>query len=129
MQEELTLLGYKLSRTALYLRLIPRNSRSIEGKRHIAVVPVKLCRAQADYHKDHADQHFCRATVNALEEIALILGPEQVGFKFIIIVTKLIFLLLLYFSILDMLFKTINLKYFRNHRSKGPISNFYAFGI
>lgn len=75
---ELKLLGYTLSRSALYLRLIPRRSTTIQGKRHVTTVPVKLCRAQADLHKDHQDQHFCRATINGLEEVASVLGPEQV---------------------------------------------------
>ena len=75
--EELKLLGYNLS-FGLYLRLIPRSSVSIEGKRHINTVPVKLCRAQSDHHRDHIDQFFCRNSINGLEEIASILGPNQV---------------------------------------------------
>lgn len=51
LHEELNSIGYNLSRSATYLRLIPRNSSSIEGKRHVPTVPVKLCRAQADHHR------------------------------------------------------------------------------
>ena len=78
LHEQMNLIGYKLSKSSLYLRLIPRSSISAEGKRHVITVPIKLCRAQADIHKDHADQHFCRASINGLEEVASILGPHQV---------------------------------------------------
>ena len=37
-------LGYNLSRSALHYRLLPKNSRSIDGKRHVVTVPVKLVR-------------------------------------------------------------------------------------
>ena len=76
LHEELKLAGYKLSKSSVYLRLLPRNSSSIEGRRHVTTVPVKLCRARADQHRDHVDQHFCQATINALEELASILGRQ-----------------------------------------------------
>lgn len=41
LHKALTELGYSLSRSALYLRLIPRNASTREGKRHINTVPVK----------------------------------------------------------------------------------------
>lgn len=41
---------------------------------------MRLCRAQTDRHRDHVDQHFCKTTVNGIEELASILGPEQVVF-------------------------------------------------
>lgn len=75
---EIERLGYKLSKTSLYYRFLPPNRNSTDGKRHVVTVPVKLCRAKADLHRDHTDQHFCRASINSLEEVASILGPEQV---------------------------------------------------
>lgn len=63
LQEELEKIGFKLSRSATYLRLLPRNDRSNEGKRHVVTVPVKLCRAQASEHKTHMDGKFCTETV------------------------------------------------------------------
>ncbi|KAK3928621.1 Mitogen-activated protein kinase kinase kinase [Frankliniella fusca] len=71
---------FKISRAATYVRLIPRKWNTTEGKRHVVTVPVRLCRAQADEHRGHQDQHFCTATINSLEEIASILGPKQVCF-------------------------------------------------
>lgn len=72
--------GFVISRTSTYRRLIPKYSGSLEGKRHVTTVPVRLSRAQTDRHRDHADQYFCKATANSLEELASILGPEQVVF-------------------------------------------------
>lgn len=45
LHEELSNLGSKLSRSVAYLRLLPRDSRTTEGKRHVVTVPVKLSRA------------------------------------------------------------------------------------
>ena len=44
-------LGYKISRSALYLRLLPRNSNTREGKRHVNSVNVKLIRPQNNLRK------------------------------------------------------------------------------
>lgn len=43
-------MGLTISRSANNLRLLPRNSATNEGKRHIQTVPVKLSRPQADLH-------------------------------------------------------------------------------
>ena len=45
--------GFNLSRSGIYLHLLPRNSRSREGKRHVKAAPVKLIRAQNDSHAKH----------------------------------------------------------------------------
>ncbi|XP_065648784.1 uncharacterized protein LOC124808903 isoform X2 [Hydra vulgaris] len=42
---ELEKRGYNLSRSVLYTRLLPKRSDSLEGKRHVHTVPVKLMRA------------------------------------------------------------------------------------
>lgn len=69
---------FQISRSGLYLRLIPKRSKSIEGKRHVHICPVKLFKAQNDKHCKHPDGRFCTSTVNALEELASFLGPKQV---------------------------------------------------
>lgn len=73
-------LGYQISRSGTYIRLLPRRYNSLEGKRHVTTVPVKLSRPEADHHKAHADQQFCITTIRSMETIASILGPSQVGF-------------------------------------------------
>jgi len=72
--------GFAISRSGVYLHLLPRRSDTIEGKRHVHTVPVKLARAQTDSHKDHIDGKFAKATINNLEEIAAWLGPQEVCF-------------------------------------------------
>lgn len=62
--------GFQLSRSATYLRLLPRDSTTIQGKKHIKTAPVKLIRAVTDLHKSHPDQHFCTATIRFLEGLA-----------------------------------------------------------
>lgn len=42
-------LGYNLSRTALYYRLLPKSSSSVAGRRHVKTVPVRLVRYVATY--------------------------------------------------------------------------------
>ena len=48
--------GFSIHRGEVYLRLIPKRSSSLEGKRHVRTVPVKLIRAQNDSHAKHVDQ-------------------------------------------------------------------------
>lgn len=63
LNEELQKQGFQISRSGTYLRLLPRNSHTTEGKRHVTTVPVKLCRAQADSRKSHPDGKFCTASI------------------------------------------------------------------
>lgn len=51
--DELHNLGYQISRSAVCLRLLPRKSLSIEGKRHVKAAPVKSIRAQNTQHRNH----------------------------------------------------------------------------
>ena len=44
LQSELESLNFKLSRSTTYLRLLPRKGNTIEAKRHVKTVPVKLLR-------------------------------------------------------------------------------------
>lgn len=71
---------FQLSRSAVYLHLLPRKSNTTEGKRHISTVPVRLKRALNDAHRSHVDTKFCVATIRYLEELASLLGPDQVLF-------------------------------------------------
>lgn len=79
--EELKKMGYEISESGTYLRLIPRNATTREGKLHVVTAPVKLCRAQSDLHKDHADHYFCKSSMVSLDELASVLGPGQVTLR------------------------------------------------
>ncbi|CAF1269691.1 unnamed protein product [Rotaria magnacalcarata] len=68
--EHLKLRRFILSRSATYLRLLPRSSNSIEGKRHVRTVHVRLKRASNDEHKKHVDQYFAMNTINHLKTLA-----------------------------------------------------------
>ena len=70
--------GYVRSRQALYLRLIPRRSDTIEGKLHVRTVPVKIRKAQNTLRKKHEDANFCFATKQYMEDIASLFGAENV---------------------------------------------------
>lgn len=72
--------GYDISRSAVYLRLLPKRSTTLEGKRHVSTVPVKLLKAQNDFHAKHIDTQFCTATLRHLEELSSLLGPSEVCF-------------------------------------------------
>ena len=72
--------GYQISRSATYLRLIPRRSNTIEGRLHVATAPVKLAKAQADNHKSHPDTGFCTASIRNVEALSSVLGQQEVAF-------------------------------------------------
>lgn len=80
LQAALTDQGFKPSRSATYFCLLPKNSRSQEGKRHINAVPVKLIRAQTDQHKMHVDTSFATVSMRYLECLASLLGLSEVFF-------------------------------------------------
>lgn len=100
---ELNNMGFKISESGTYLRLLPRNSTTREGKLHVVTVPVKLCRAQSDLHRDHKDQFFCKSSMHALDELASVLGPEQIFFfypeskTFHVLITIYLFLICTHF--------------------------------
>lgn len=64
---EIKRLGFEFSKTSLYYQFLPPNPNLKDGKRHVVTVLVKLCRAQANLHRDHKNQHFFRASINGLE--------------------------------------------------------------
>ena len=72
-------LGYAVKRGAVYLRLIPRCQSSIEGKKHVKTLPVKLVRPQNNLHMRHPDRMFAAETSKAADDIANFLGPKVVA--------------------------------------------------
>ncbi|CAH1107934.1 unnamed protein product [Psylliodes chrysocephalus] len=80
LQAEFCKQRYSISRSGLYLRLLPRQVNTEEGKRHVVTVPVKLCKPDSTLHLKLKDKTFCIATIRNLEFLALILGPKQVFF-------------------------------------------------
>ena len=72
--------GFSLSRSSTYNRLVPKRLNSMEGKRHVTTVPVKLAKASANERQKHSDSHFATVTVNYLKELAVVLGSGPVFF-------------------------------------------------
>ena len=72
--------GFNTHSGGVYLHLIPRRSSSLEGKRHVTTVPIKLIRDQNDSHAKQVDQKLCVSTIKHLEEISSTLGPNEVCF-------------------------------------------------
>ncbi|CAM4849169.1 unnamed protein product [Rotaria magnacalcarata] len=75
--EELEKRGLHISRSSAYLRLLPRRSNTVEGKRHVNTVPVKLVRAQNMGRKKHIDSHFAAASINYLKDLANLFGSSS----------------------------------------------------
>ncbi|CAF5175105.1 unnamed protein product, partial [Rotaria magnacalcarata] len=78
LKEQLNVRGYQLSRTSTYYRLLPKNSRTIDGQRHVHTVPVRIRRPENSLHKHHGDTKFAQSTIRDLKHIAYTLGNEVV---------------------------------------------------
>ena len=75
---ELNSVGYTISRSATYLRLVPHRWNTTEGKRHVSTVPVKLMKAETTEHRSHEDTMFAATTIKHLRQLAGTLGPNHV---------------------------------------------------
>lgn len=71
--------GYVLSRSALYLRMQPPRTKSIEGRRHRDALPIRLIKAENDDHKSHVDGRFAAASFRWAIELSELLGPRVVS--------------------------------------------------
>ncbi|CAF0723868.1 unnamed protein product [Adineta steineri] len=78
LREKLKQRGIHVKRTTLYYRLLPHRASSIDGRRHVYTVPVRLRRAQNDEHGKHEDGHFAAATIRYIRDLASIFGNECV---------------------------------------------------
>ena len=72
--------GFEISRSGVYLHLLPRDPTTREGKRHVKTAPVRLVKAQNSAHKTHADGKFATCSIRYLESLAGYLGPSEVLF-------------------------------------------------
>ncbi|CAF4327668.1 unnamed protein product, partial [Rotaria magnacalcarata] len=78
LREKLRQRGMDVKRTTLYYRLLPHRAKSIDGRRHVNTVPVRLRRAQNDEHGKHADGHFATATIRYAKDLASVFGNNCV---------------------------------------------------
>ncbi|CAF1291047.1 unnamed protein product [Rotaria sordida] len=78
LREKIKQRGYDIKRTTLYYRLLPHRAKSVDGRRHVNTVPVRLRRAQNDEHGKHEDGHFATATIRYMKDLASIFGNDCV---------------------------------------------------
>lgn len=78
--DKLTKLGFNISRSATFIRMLLTRVDTRKSKRHVVTVPVKLSRPEADHHKAHQDQYFSVASVRSLATVASVLGPHSMTF-------------------------------------------------
>ena len=76
LHQEITNLGYQVSRSALYLRLEPRCRTTHQGKKHVQTVPVKLVRPQNNLRKGHSDRAFASESFKGVDKIAGHIGSH-----------------------------------------------------
>ena len=78
---ELNKMGYILSRTGVYLRLMPRRQNSLEGKRHVKTVPVRLWTVSNDKCSKNPDRWFvAQSCLHYAEEHEVFFGPKLAYF-------------------------------------------------
>ena len=69
-------LGYTISRSGVYLRLLPRDATTTEGKKHKHSVPVKLVRPENDLRTKHPDRIFAAETFKTAQNIVEFIGED-----------------------------------------------------
>ena len=78
LKEKLESIGFHLTRTSLYYRLIPANIHHRDGKRHHSTVPVKLIKPENVQRKAHEDRPFAKAIVYQVEDFAMLFDPDSI---------------------------------------------------
>ena len=78
LHSELKQLGFDLSRSAAYLRLLPQRADSREGKRHVQTVKVKLVQPENSMRKKNSDHMFAKSFMDNLFDVCELFGPSSV---------------------------------------------------
>ena len=76
LHSELEKMGYKISRSGAYIRLLPRDATTVEGRRHHKCVPVRLVRPENNLRKKHPDRMFAKEGFKMGDDIAAFIGPD-----------------------------------------------------
>ena len=76
--QKLTNLGFKLSRSAVYLRLLPKRDDLHEGKRHVRTEPVKLLRSEHSLRKKNIDRMYAKSFIDDMMSISELIGGDAV---------------------------------------------------
>ena len=78
LHSQLTKLGFNLSRSATYLRLLLRRGNTKEGKRHVKTVRVKLVGPENSLRKNNVDRMYAKSFIDDMRDICSLFGPEAV---------------------------------------------------
>ena len=73
-------LGYLLSRSETYLRLLPRRGNTTEGYRHVQTVSVKLTGPENNLRKKNKGRIFTKSLMDDLINVYKFFGPQSVLF-------------------------------------------------
>ena len=80
LHRELTNFGFKFSRSAVYLKLLPRRGDSREGKRHVQTVTVKLLRLERSLRRNNIDRMYAKSFFDNMMSISDLVGGDAVTF-------------------------------------------------
>ena len=80
LHSELKSLGFSVSRSATYLRLLPSRGSTSEGYRHVQTVPVKLTRPENNLRQKVKDRMFAKSFMDDLINVCKLFGPQSVLF-------------------------------------------------
>lgn len=100
LQKELELQGYEISVSALHTRFLPTKKNSIQARRHINPLNMKVLLPQNDEHNHHIDSKFCFSSIEHAKERASYCGSNEVLWESVDDKAKVIFNTLKYFLII-----------------------------
>lgn len=67
------------SRSALYQRFIPLRPNSRQAKKHKFAYQLRPRKAQNNAAPGHVDSNFCESSIQSINKVASVLGPEDVA--------------------------------------------------
>ena len=73
---ELKSIGFNLSRSATYFRLLPKKGNTMSGKRHVQTVPVKLLRPENSLRKKNIDRMYAKSFTDDMKNLDPLFGPD-----------------------------------------------------
>ena len=76
--KELNERGFQISRSATYLRLLPKRGNTQEGLRHVQTVPVKLLRPENSLRKENKDRMYAKSIQDDMQALESLFGHDAI---------------------------------------------------
>ena len=73
-------IGYILSRTTAYYRLMPSSVKTRDGRRHVRIVPVRLLRPERNLRKKNKDRMFAKSFCDDMKSLEKQFGPDALNY-------------------------------------------------